>query len=665
MVTNLKHQHLYFLLLLFCFSPLCAQEDVTALENQYYRLSDIPIPEDIVLEVGGMAFTEDDQLGIATRRGEIWIVDDPYLKKSRQPAFKRFAAGLHEPLWLTYHQGAFYTTQRAELTKITDTNQDGKGDLFQTIYSWPLSGNYHEYSYGPLMLPDGDMLVTLNLAWIGEGASLSKWRGWMLKINEKGEMKPYATGLRSPAGFGLNAEGDIFYAENQGDWIGSGRITQLDEGDFAGNPSGLIWTNEPNSPLQLKRKIFPDSVGLMHEFAKNISSLKVPTVWFPHTVMGISTSEILSIDTDAFGPFQGQLLVGDQGHSKIMRVFLEKVNDEYQGACFPFREGFSSGVLRMAWGSDHSLFVGMTSRGWSSTGPDMYGLQRVQWSGQTPFDMKAIRALSNGFEVEFTQPVDREQASNSQAYQMTGFTYIYHRTYGSPIINQQSCPVVKAEVSEDGRKVRLYVDGLRAGYIHELKVNDLHSQNGVPLLHPSAYYTLNNIPEGEGLDHSMMVAQQPAATENVARSCGSDPSKNITEMPEDWTDGPDVVINIGTKPGLKFDLEQFEVTEGSKVQLVFNNSDDMLHNLLVVNPGTAEEVGKTAMGLGLEGTQLGYIPDSEDVLYHTCLLQPESSQDIYFVAPKAGDYTYVCTFPGHYISMQGTMKVISRSTAAR
>ena len=67
-----------------------------------------------------------------------------------------------------------------------------------------------------------------------------------------------------------------------------------------------------------------------------------------------------------------------------MRVNLEKVNGEWQGACFPFREGFQSGIIRTVWGLDGSMFVGMTSRGWASTGKDPYGIQRLVWTGKTP-----------------------------------------------------------------------------------------------------------------------------------------------------------------------------------------------------------------------------------------------------------------------------------------
>ncbi len=80
--------------------------------------------------------------------------------------------------------------------------------------------------------------------------------------------------------------------------------------------------------------------------------------------MGISTSGLITDNTNGqFGPFANQMFVGDQGQSKIMRVALEKVKGEYQGVVFPFREGFSSGILRLVWGHDGSLFAGMTSRG--------------------------------------------------------------------------------------------------------------------------------------------------------------------------------------------------------------------------------------------------------------------------------------------------------------
>lgn len=636
-----------------------AQDGLAKKESAYYRISAVPLPDSVVLEVGGMAFNDRGQLAVATRHGEIWLITDP---ASAHPAFTRFASGLHEALGLAFRDGSYYTVQRGELTRITDSDGDGKADLFQTVYAWPLSGNYHEYSYGPLILPSGDMIVTLNLGWTTRMESLAKWRGWMLEISPDGKMQPFATGMRSPAGFGLNAAGDLFYAENQGDWIGSGWITHVEKGDFTGHPEGLKWAGEPGSPVHgLHYGMFSDSMGTMYLFSKDHPGLKLPSVWFPQGIMGTSTSGILNIDPADFGPFAGQLLVGDEGQSKIMRVCLEKVNGRYQGACFPFREGFSSGVLRLLWGKGPVLYVGMTSRGWPSEGGASYGLERLTWTGRVPFEMKAVRAKPYGFEIEFTHPADRKEAADPHAYQVTGFTYWYHKSYGSPLVRKRACPVTRAEVSRDGTRVELYVTGLREGYIHEIRLSGLRSASGEQPLHTVAYYTLNAIPRGEGRETAMHMGSAASPGTSAGAGCPTDPRKTVTRRPASWGAGQATRVGISTLPGLHFDRTSFTVHAGQRVVLTFTNADDMLHNLVIVRPGLLDKTGKAALTLGIDGPGMGYVPPGDGVLFATCLLQPGGSQRIYFTAPETpGIYPYLCTYPGHYRTMNGVMKVIPR-----
>lgn len=654
------------------------QKVPNAKEQDYYTIVDVPIPDGIELEVGGLAITPAGSLGVSTRRGEIWIIDNPYMEGTRIPRFDRFAYGLHEPLGLAFHNGSFYSTQRSEITKLTDTNADGKADAYETVVSWPLSGNYHEYSYGPLFTPEGDMLITLNLGWIGHGASLAKWRGWMMKVSPDGKMVPVASGMRSPAGFGFNAQGDVFYGENQGDWVGSGRITHVESGDFVGNPEGLIWSHLEGSPVKLKPEDIPDKGQPMSKVAADIPGFKTPAVWLPHGLMGISTSDILLQKSDGrFGPFEGQLFVGDQGHSKIFRVYLEKVNGVYQGAAFPFREGFSSGILRMVWGNDGSMFVGMTSRGWGSTGKAPFGLQRLIWTGKVPFEIKALNARPDGFELEFTMPVEKLAAEDLASYKASNFNYKYHHEYGSPVIELEELSVKGAIVSEDGLKVRLVMGGLKEGYIHEITAAGIKSKEGIDLLHATGYYTLNQIPEGEKVNLSSLVktpssthqgvhhdnvpsAKLPTSGGTKAIPTKSSP-KRMIEMPSTWKNGPERSISIGTKPGLKYDLELIEVKAGSKVKITFNNNDDMLHNLVIVNPNTAILVGEEALKMGLEGSQKNYIPNSANVLFHTNVLTPETSETIFFEAPAVpGDYSFVCTFPGHAYVMRGILRVVKK-----
>lgn len=656
-------------------------------EDDFYKLISLPVPEDVILEVGGMATLPDDNLAICTRRGEVWIVSNPYISGSARPIYKRFAYGLHEPLGLAYKDGDIYVSQRSEVTRLRDNDGDGRADSYDKVYSWPLSGNYHEYSYGPTFEPNGNMLVTLNVGWsnsMGHGVSLVPWRGWTLEITPEGKMTPYAAGMRSPAGYGRNEAGDYFYTENQGDWVGSGRISQVEKGDFLGNAESLRWTGLQGSPLKIKPSDVPNTGEPLYDVSKRFTALKAPAVWLPHGILGISTSGFLSDNTAGkFGPFAGQVFVGDQGQSILSRVDFEKVKGVYQGVAFPFREGFSSGVLRMVWGHDASMFVGMTSRGWSSTGKELFSLQRVVWTGRTPFEMKTIHAMPDGFEIEFTQPVDQTAAADPASYKVTGFNYKYHATYGSPVINRGGCPIRGIVVSKDGLKARLVVDSLRLGYIHEITTPGVRSATGKALLHNVGYYTLNNIPDGEKLavaslpahhDHAAMmtaststappVSTKMAPAKSGTKAAATKPvvrralAKRVTEMPESWGE-PDYTINMGTKPGLKFAPEQFQVKAGSKVRVVFNNEDDMLHNFVVVTPGSATQVGEQAMKLGLEGQERNYIPQSDKVLHHTNLLQPNTNETIYFLAPTTpGSYMYECTVPGHFYVMRGTMTVV-------
>ena len=220
-------------------------------EEDFYEIKTLPIPDNIKLEIGGVAPMPDGRLGVCTRRGEVWVIENPYQLNGTSPNYTLFASGLHEALGLVYREGSFYCTQRGELTKLIDTDADGKADVYESVTNWDLSGNYHEYSYGPVFDKAGDMYLTFNVAWVGYGeGKLAKWRGWLVKIKKDGTLEPIATGLRSPAGFTINSNGDVLYGENQGDWVGSGRITHLEKGDFAGNAGGLWWTKEPESPLK-------------------------------------------------------------------------------------------------------------------------------------------------------------------------------------------------------------------------------------------------------------------------------------------------------------------------------------------------------------------------------------------------------------------------------
>ena len=461
-------------------------------EDDYYKITTFAIPEGIVLEAGTSEILPDGRLAVSTRRGEIYLVENPLAADPAQARFTRFAGGMHEVLGLAYREGWLYVTQRCELSRLKDTNGDGQADVFQTVSDgWEINGDYHEYAFGSRFDRDGNIWVVLCLT--GSFNSDVKFRGWCLRINEKGNLVPTCSGIRSPGGIGFNAAGDCFYTDNQGPWNGACSLKHLEPGSFQGHPAGNRWynlaANLGEKPLE------PQSGSRMMVEAKKIPQLYPPVCYFPYPKMGQSAAGV-DCDTTGgkFGPFEKQLFVTDQSHSTVMRIYLDKINGRYQGACFPFRQGFASGALSTLFTSDGSLFVGGTNRGWGSRGNKPFALERLNWTGKVPFEVHEMHARPDGFELTFTQPVDAKAAGDAALYKMLTYTYIYQSSYGSPEVDKTEPNVERAIVAADGRSVRLHLSKVEEGHVHELHLDGVKSAEGVPLLHKEAYYTLNYIP---------------------------------------------------------------------------------------------------------------------------------------------------------------------------
>jgi len=461
-------------------------------EDEYYKMTTIPIPEGVVLEAGALQVLPGDKLASSTRLGDIYVIDGAFDSPLQNVKFTKFASGLHEILGLAYKDGWLYCTQRGEASRMRDLNGDGRADLFETVCDgWGIGGDYHEYAFGSKFDKEGNIWVVLCLT--GSFTSQNPYRGWCLRVTPDGRMLPTCVGLRSPGGISTNSLGDMFYTDNQGPWNGACALKHLAPGDFEGHPDGLRWW-KPEEMGVMPQK--PLSGSRMNIEAKKIPQLKPPAVYFPYPKMGQSASGI-SCDFTAgkFGPFKDQLFVGDQTHSTIMRVALEKVNGRYQGACFPFREGFDSGNLALEMAADGTMFVQGTDRGWGARGGKPFALQKLNWTGKTPFEIHEMRARHDGFELTFTQPIDPATAAALDSYRIETYTYIYQASYGSPEVDKTTPTIKSAIVAKDSLSVRLILDGMTEGHVHEMHFPGLRSAKSEPLLHSSAYYTLNYLPE--------------------------------------------------------------------------------------------------------------------------------------------------------------------------
>lgn len=464
-------------------------------EAAYYPMVTIPIPQGVVLEAGGIQLMPDQRVAVSTRLGDIYLVEGAFQNPPSNVKFHHYARGLHEVLGLTTRgDGWLYATQRGELTRMKDVDGDLRADLFETVNdSWGITGDYHEYAFGSKLDPDGNIWVVLCLT--GSFSSEIDYRGWCLRITPEGKVIPTCSGIRSPGGIGTNSLGDMFYTDNQGPWNGSCGLKHLKPGAFMGHPGGNKWFGL--APNLGKPSAEPMSNSRWHIEAKKIPEYLPAAVIFPYNKMGQSASGIANDGSGGkFGPFANQLFVGDQTHSTIMRVYLEKVNDRYQGACFPFREGFASGCLSVEMMPDGSMFVGGTDRGWGARGGKPFALQRLLWNGRVPFEVHEMRARSDGFELTFTQPVDPATVADVASYKLSTYTYLYRAEYGSPEVDATKPVIRSAVVGADGKSVRIVVDGLQEGHIHELHLPGVRSMQGKPLLHAVGYYTMNQIPSG-------------------------------------------------------------------------------------------------------------------------------------------------------------------------
>lgn len=483
------------LLVLLCLAGTAWGQTAPA-ENDYYKLTTFQIPETAHLEVGAIDLLPDGKLAVSTRRGEIWLIDKPFAENPADMKWSRFAHGLHEVLGLTHKDGWLYLTQRGDVSRIKDSNGDGEADVFEVINDdWHINGDYHEYAFGSKFDKDGNIWVVLCLT--GSFSSQSKYRGWCLRVTPDGQSIPTCSGIRSPGGIGMDAHGDVYYTDNQGPWNGTCSLKLLSPGKFMGHPGGFNWYDLPEVKAVLgKKPQEPESGSRFMTEAAKIPEYTPPVILFPYRKMGQSASGVTCDTTGGkFGPFQNQMFVGDQTNSTVMRCFIEEVDGVRQGVCFPFREGIGSGTLPLEMTPSGSMFIGSTNRGWGSRGSKPFALERLDWTGKVPFEIHEMRAKPDGFELTFTEPVDPATAGDVKAYTLQTYTYIFQAAYGSPEVDFTTPTITAAKVADDARSVRLIVDGLVPGHIHELTAAGVTAKSGGALLHKDAYYTLNKIPK--------------------------------------------------------------------------------------------------------------------------------------------------------------------------
>ncbi len=466
-------------------------------------------------QVTGMDLFSDGRLVISTwggsdaETGEVWVLSGVKDATSTSGVTRqKIASGLKEPMGVKVVDGKVYVSEKDRLTRLDDTSGDGVTDTYTSIATWPFGGNFHEFAFG-LLYKDGYFYLNLSVAINYGGATTDPQpasnRGTTIKVNkDTGAVEYIAGGLRTPHGIGFGPDGDIFVTDNQGDWLPSSKLVHVKQGRFFNH-----YTN-PDGPF-------------------DANAVTPPALWLPHEDISLSPSQPFLLSG---GPFAGQMVIGDVTYGGLQRAYLEKVGGEYQGAVFRMTQGLESGITRVIEGPGGVLYVGGLGAGgnWGQAGKLQHGLQKLTPNGTETFDFLAMRAVSGGFELEYTKPVSETTAANLAS------RYIVKQWQNTPAAGygagnkqgEETLTVTSATLSSDSKKVTLLIDGLEAGkVVHVRSPRPFTSTSGDSLWNTEAWYTLNALgtasPDGGsgGSGGSGTTTETVYQAENAARSGGA------------------------------------------------------------------------------------------------------------------------------------------------
>jgi len=435
-------------------------------------------PSDFKPKVGGLDFMSDGRVVISTwdGKGPVYLISNPTAKDPEDIQVKEIASGFAEPLGVKVVNDIIYVMQKQEITKLIDHDGDDIIDEYQTLSDdWGVSANFHEFGFG-LDYKDGYFYATLATGILPGGASMpdqNKNRGSCIKISEKdGSIEFVANGLRTPNGIGMGFNDEMFIADNQGDWLPASKIVHVKDGAWYGSRS------------------------VDFEGTANLEETK-PVVWLPQDEIGNSPSTPSYLNV---GPYKNQMIHGEVTNGGIKRVFVEEVKGELQGAVFRFIQGMDAGINRVRWAKDGSLYAGGVGNpgNWGHDRKAWYGLQRLVYNENSTFEMLAIRAKSNGIEIEFTEALQDGDGWNKSDYEILQWYYKPTKEYGGPKLGEKSLNIRSVNISDDRKKVFLELDDMKEDhvvYVH-LK-NPFVSEQNHSLWSTEAWYTMNNIPVNE------------------------------------------------------------------------------------------------------------------------------------------------------------------------
>jgi len=475
-------------------------------------------PDDFQPNVGALCFLPNGKLAVLSftpanngvfreePNGTLYILDNPTSTDTSKIKVHKVTDQLYNPLGMNYVDGALYISDRDEVSKWTDTDNDGYPDKRETFASGWISDNYHHFTFG-LPYHDGYFYVTLstNITFDkmikeenikGRVDSLNgpnpAERGCLLKIDAKtGQYTIVVGGLRTPNGVSLATDGNILMPDNQGAWKPASGIYVAQQGAFYGHYNNTEATSD----------FYPNG-GVPSAFSDQ--PITPPAIWIPQNECANSPAEMIAIPQGQ--PFAGQYLMAEITRGGLRRVMLEEVDGTWQGAIFRHSQGFEAGLNRLEWGPDGCLYVGGMGSGgnwgWRPPGKGsnaLFGLQRMRPTGKTAFEFREVHATKEGFEVYFTKPVKLADLQDINNWAINAWTYKQTPQYGGPKIPKDDKDQVVAidyiATADDGMAVKIVLKGERKpNHVYHIR-SSVNSEAGEKMWSNEVWYTFHKAPK--------------------------------------------------------------------------------------------------------------------------------------------------------------------------
>lgn len=607
-----------------------------------YAIDTIGLPFDnpwkSLIYVGGHDFMSDGSVMLCTMQGDVWHGSgiDRDLKRI---AWRKYASGLHQPLGLSIENDQVYVQGRDQITRLHDLNEDGEADFYEA-YSRVLSTSKSGHDFTCGLLRDG----------AGRFYTASGLQGVMRVSSDGEQAEVLATGLRNSDGIGLTPDGLVTIPSSEGDWMPASMIAAI-------RPDGAVlnrFASANEMDVEERRPFFGrPGTNLVHP-------PEIPMLYLPRGLDNSSGGQVY-ISSDRWGPVKDQMVHLSFGGGRAFLLLKDEFDGWIQGAVVPIAGELLSGAHRGRFHPiDGQLYVsGMA--GWGTYTIDDGCFQRIRYTGDKETQLPiGFHVHDNGVRISFSRPVDESIVVNADNHFAQAWNYRYSGAYGSPEYSHRQIglrghdvvPIQSATVLSNGKDVFLEMKDLQlVNQLHLLvrtgdeQDHDLFltvNRMDVPFTEIDGYEPNEKI----RLPHPMLAdLERPMATK-----------RNPFGKPIPGARG----ITLSAAKNLMFDQDQIVVTPGEVIRFTFKNPDAVPHNWALVEKDSLQEIGQLANQLISDPQALGkqYIPDSKKVLAYTNIVEPFSEHTIHFRAPEQpGRYPYLCTFPGHWMVMNGWMIV--------